>query len=101
MQVVRGVLDDLCVTTTLEVHGTITGQLTVASGGRLVFRGVCERDVLVERGGDAELWGLIQGDVCNQGGTVKLFGMVEGQVRTPDGETKISHDSRVGGRRVV
>ena len=98
MQILRGTFDgDLCVTESLVIDGEIQRSTTVADGGRLALHGICGGDVTVERGGVAELWGVIRGSVRNRGGRVTIAGMVEGDVDAPAGETCIIPTSIIRG----
>src|SRR5256885_564398 len=95
MQEIRGDLEGpLNVTVDLSVHGRLKAGAIVASGARLILRGISEGDILVQPRGSAELWGVMEGSVVNRGGKVCVFGQVSGDVATSaDGFTSISSDS--------
>lgn len=96
MQIVHGRLEaPLVVDSALEVRGTVAGPLRVLASGALVLRGVCEGDVVIDSDAQAQIWGIVQGNLINLGGHVCVFGMIEGYVRQVSGQTVVSPDSIV------
>lgn len=96
MQVVQGRVEaPLIVTSELEIRGTVGGHLRICPSGAFVLRGVCEGDVVIDAGGRAEIWGIVQGNLINRGGHVCLFGLVEGYAQRAGGQTTLSSDSIV------
>ena len=71
------------------------GAISVSSAASFVLRGVCERDVVVEPGGRADIWGIVQGNLINRGGQVRVFGMIEGALQRLGGDTYVHAGSLV------
>lgn len=101
MQVIRGDLTaPVRVTDQLSVHGRLRAGAVVASGAQLLLHGLSEGDIVIEPGGTAEVWGIIERSIVNRGGTVRVYGLVSGDVSTTDdGTTCISDDFIVRGTR--
>jgi hypothetical protein len=99
MQVLHGEFNGaLCVTESLALHGTLRRTATVTRGAHFTLGGVSRGDVIIEKDGDAALWGVIKGSVRNRGGRVSIFGVVDGDVETTDGVTWIAPTSLVRGK---
>jgi hypothetical protein len=69
-QILTGVTDEL---------------LVVADGGNLTLLGMTSRDLIIEKGGSAYIYGVATANVLNRGGQVEIYGVVGGYVYT-DGE---------------
>ncbi len=91
------IVGDLHLTDDLKLHGMVTGETVVASGGLLLLHGTCCRNVFVETGGQAEIHGAVAGSVCNRGGQVTVYGTVAKDVVTDDGQTRVEETAQVRG----
>ena len=83
----------------LVLHGMLVGNLTVTATGVLRLHGMCTGSVFVEPGGRAQLLGMVVKDVVNRGGQVEVTGMVNGTVRDEGGHTLVRPGAVVGGVR--
>jgi cytoskeletal protein CcmA (bactofilin family) len=103
------VAGDVVVTETFELWGTIGGNVTVATGGKLYLRGAVYGNLMVEKGGRVHIFGqvhgnvhlaeqtkvihggMVGGNIVNDGGRLFLERgyKVVGKVKTRGGETKI------------
>ena len=68
----------------LYVRGAIYGKLTVASGGRVHVYGHVQGDVIVEEGAKLIHSGVIGGDLVNDGGRLHVdkIAKTSGKIRT-------------------
>ncbi len=76
-----------------QIQGTVNGRVYVDREGILLHQGMIIGNVTVEKGGEANLFGFVKGDVINNGGKLTIFGTVNGTVRTESGVTKIDKDA--------
>jgi len=76
-----------------NLHGLVTGNIIVLSGGILHLHGLCGGNVYVEKDGVAYIHGTISKHLENRGGYVEVWGSIAGNVFTLDGETKIDDDA--------
>ncbi|MBL9129639.1 MAG: hypothetical protein JNG86_00460 [Verrucomicrobiaceae bacterium] len=91
MQTIKDKVEgDLLVSEEICLTGMVTGSISVAETGRLEMRGMCCKSLVVQKGGQATIHGMVNGDVVNRGGDVSIFGMVGGGVIDDDGgSTKV------------
>jgi len=82
--------EDVTVTTKTTISDQIDGTVTVAKGGVLTLHGRVEEDLIIEKDGRADVYGMVLGDVVNRGGTVTVHGWVGGRVIRQGGETVVS-----------
>jgi cytoskeletal protein CcmA (bactofilin family) len=98
----------------IELWGSIAGNVTVVEGGKLYVRGAVYGDITVEDGGRVHVFGIVQGhlivregakvihsgtvgkDVINDGGrlVVDALAKVMGKIKTKSGETKLEGKHR-------
>jgi hypothetical protein len=98
----------------IELWGSIAGNVTVVEGGKLYVRGAVYGDIVVEDGGRVHVFGNVQGslivkegakvihsgtvgrDVINEGGrlVVDALSKVMGKIKTRSGETKLEGKHR-------
>jgi hypothetical protein len=92
----RKIEGNLEVSEPLQLYSTVTGNLTVKSGGSLFLYGTCAGDLAVEKGGEATIYGTVSGNLDNRG-TVKHFGTIGGSVLPGDGTFENHADAVVRG----
>jgi cytoskeletal protein CcmA (bactofilin family) len=68
----------------LTLHGMVTGNVTIVSGGALVLHGMCCQNLIVQKGAKAYLHGTVGGNALNRGGTLEVYGTVGGYVHTTE-----------------
>ncbi|MFA5910633.1 MAG: polymer-forming cytoskeletal protein [Vicinamibacterales bacterium] len=78
---------DLRLPESLQLHGFVTGAVTVPGNTTLVLHGLVGKHLVVERGGEAIIHGMVNGDVSNDGGVVSVYGMINGAVHNQSGTT--------------
>lgn len=70
----------------VTVRGTVTGDIHVSAGGKLLLRGTGSADLVVDEGGMAEITGMLTGAVRNAGAVFVAVGaMVRHRVLSPAG----------------
>jgi cytoskeletal protein CcmA (bactofilin family) len=57
----------------LDLHGVVTGTVSVAPGRRLGWRGTVCRDLVLDEGSSVPLYGTVSGDVHNRGGGLLVY----------------------------
>lgn len=80
---------DLLLNEHAELHGTVTGTVTVPLGVKFRMRGTVLGNVVVESGSEVYIYGTVSGTVVNRGGFLKIFGTV-GQIARESGTTLIA-----------
>lgn len=78
--------EDLQVQEELIIHGMITGNVTVLSGGHLILHGVVCKNMYIEKGASADIHGVVLKDVYNRG-ILAIFGTIKGHLHNEDGTT--------------
>lgn len=74
---------DLVVAEALTLRGQVTGDISVVAGGMLSLQGMCVGNLTVFTGGRALISGTVCGDVVDRGGTAELTGLVLGRCEFP------------------
>ena len=88
----------LTISDEVELHGTVTTEVTVVRGGRLIVYGMIAGDLIVEEGGFAEVRGLVTGSVVNRG-AFRLGGFVSGSLRDEaGGRSEIAPQANIAGK---
>ena len=88
----------LTISDEVESHGTITTEVTVARGGRLIVYGMIAGDLIIEEGGVAEVRGMVTGSVVNRG-VFRLAGLVSGSLRDEaGGRSAIAPEATIAGK---
>ena len=67
----------------LQIDGTVHGGAIVT--GRLDLRGTCEGPLEVRLDGQADVEGVVHGDVHARGGTLRLRGIIDGRLGIKEG----------------
>jgi hypothetical protein len=78
------VSDETCLT------GVVTGNITVTATGKLELRGVCCKNLVIDKGGTAKVYGVVNGDVANRGGELSILGVIVGRIVTGSAHTEKS-----------
>jgi hypothetical protein len=76
---------DLVISEEICLAGIVTGSVTVTATGKLELRGVCSKNLVIEKGGRAKIYGVVSGDVSNLGGELSIIGVVSGNISTDRG----------------
>ena len=84
----------------LELHGMVTGNITVPAGKTLLLHGMCCGSLIIEAGARASIEGTVSGDVLNSG-FAEIGGTVNGNVRSRNGKVHFSADCVIGGARDI
>lgn len=90
MKTINIVEGDLVVSDKTCLIGVVTGGITVTATGRLELRGVCCKNLVIEKNGHARIFGVVNGDVANRGGELSVFGVINGCIVTDSDYTKKS-----------
>lgn len=77
--------------------GVINEVLIVSAGGDLTLLGMSDRDIIVEEGGAAYIYGIAVQNVLNRGGELEIYGVVDGYVHTDAGNTFIAPEALIVG----
>src|SRR5688500_267266 len=105
---------DQTVNESVELWGSIAGNVTVVEGGKLYVRGAIYGDLTVDDGGRVHVFGNVQGtilvregaklilsgicggNVINDGGrlAVDAIARIVGKIKTKSGETKLQGKHR-------
>lgn len=80
----------------LVLTGMINEAIFVVDGGHLTLLGGCSKDIVLEPGAEAYIYGLVLGNVFNRGGRLEVHGIVGGYVQDA-GDTFIAPDAIVVG----
>ena len=88
---------NLRVTDSLDLHGIVTGTVSVAPGDRLESRGTFCRDLVLAEGSSVHLYGTVSGDVYNRAGELLVSGSVGGTLHGEGGTTVIDPDAAIVG----
>ena len=59
-------------------EGIVKGNIHIAPGVSLRFKGKCKKDVVVEKDASLDLKGIVDGRVLNRGGHVNFKGIIKG-----------------------
>jgi cytoskeletal protein CcmA (bactofilin family) len=81
----------------LDLHGMVTGTVSVASGGWLELRGTVCRDLVLEEGSSVHRYGTVSGDVYNRGSELLVYGSIGGTLHREGGTTVIDSDAAIAG----
>ena len=82
----------------LELHGMVTGTITVLPGITLYLHGVCEKNLIVEDDATVYVHGTVGGNLENHGGLVKVFGTVIGHIIDFSGSTIIDKNAIINNK---
>tara|TARA_R110000737_G_scaffold63886_1_gene91569 strand:+ start:869 stop:1324 length:456 start_codon:yes stop_codon:yes gene_type:complete len=77
-----------------QILSGIVKDVHVLSDGILSFGGICYGDMIVEKGGELTLTGIVNGTITNNGGTV-LIGGIAHSVFAKSGITRITGVAKV------
>jgi hypothetical protein len=82
-----------------ELWGSVGGNVTVVSGGKLYLRGAVYGDLIVESGGRVHIYGQIKGNL-HMGENTKVIhsGVIGGNAVNDGGRLFIEKASKVGGK---
>lgn len=84
---------DVDVTQNFQLDGTITGSVTVNDNVHFHLLGTVINDVLIKKGGSAQINGTVNGNIVNEGGFLRINGVVRGSVQ---GDADIDPNAVVG-----
>lgn len=87
---------DLIVERDLTLNGMVTGNILVKSGICLTLNGMCLGELTLEEKSEADVSGIVQGNINNNGGILRVNGVVQGNV-TDAGNTTISDGAIIQG----
>ena len=90
MKTINIVEGDLVVSDETCLIGVVTGGVTVTATGQLELRGVCCKNLVIEKNGRAKIFGVVSGDVANRGGELSVFGVINGRIVTDSGHSEKS-----------
>jgi hypothetical protein len=90
---------NLDLTSGLELHGIVTGNIRVLPGVTLFLHGTCGENLIVESNATAYVHGTVGGNVENRGGLVEIYGTVNGQVLKISGSTVIDKNAVILNKR--
>jgi cytoskeletal protein CcmA (bactofilin family) len=90
----------------LEVKGAVKIQGTLHGGavvtGRLELDGTCRGPIEVRLDGQAEVRGIVEGDVHARGGKLRLSGVVRGKLGVKDGaDVLVAVGTVLNGRQLL
>src|SRR4051794_17473794 len=90
----------------LEVKGAVKVQGTVHGGavvtGRLELDGTCQGPLEVRLDGQADVRGIVEGDVHARGGRLRLSGVVKGKLGVKDGaDVLVAVGTVLNGRQLL
>ncbi len=89
---------DVTLSEDAEIRGMVPGKIYVRPNVLLQLFGIVSGGVTVEKGGRAELRGIVLGNAVNQGGVLEVYGTVNGDIITSDsGKTTIDKNAVVHG----
>lgn len=88
MKTINIVEGDLVVSDEVCLTGVVTGGITVTANGQLELRGVCCKNLVIEKEGRATIYGVVNGDVENRGGELSIFGVINGRILVDRGHTE-------------
>lgn len=91
----RKIDGDLNLSSDLELHGMVTGNIKVLPGATLFLHGICGENLIVENKATAHVHGTVGGNVENRGGVVEIFGTVTGHVLELSGTTFIDKNAMI------
>ena len=80
----------------VTVNGILNGTARVAAPGYLNLQGVVSKDLILEAGGRADVYGVVSGDVVNRGGRLRVFGTIGGTLTNESGEALVHPSAQVG-----
>lgn len=63
---------DYEVTDEFDLHGMITGNVTILKHGKLILHGTISKNLTIMKDGSAQIYGTVIGDVNNQGGHLEI-----------------------------
>ena len=87
------------VTDSVELWGTVGGNLTIAEGGKCYLRGAVYGDILVEYGGRLHIFGRVVGSLTvKRGGKVIHSGVLGGDATNMGGRLYIENTSQIHGK---
>lgn len=87
------------VTGSVEIEGTLHGGAVVT--GQLDFQGTCFGPIEVRLDGDADIDGIVHGDVHARGGKLRLRGILDGRLGVKEGaDVLIAAGTVINGRQL-
>ena len=86
---------DLCLNDNAEIHGMVTGTITVLSGVTLFLYGLCGKNLIVEKNAKTIVHGMVSGNIENRGGNLEVYGLVVGRVLEISGITLIDKNALI------
>ena len=90
---------DVTLSEDAEIRGMVPGKVYVRPNVLLQLFGIVSGGVTVEKGGRAQLRGIVLGDVMNVGGVLEVYGTVKGNIITSEsGKTTIDQNAVVHGQ---
>ncbi len=88
------------VTGLVKIDGTLHGGATVT--GRLELTGTCHGDLMVLLDGQADVRGIVEGDVHARGGKLRLSGVVKGRLGVKEGaDVGVAIGTVLNGRQLL
>ena len=94
------IVGDYVVSQDLNLHGRITGNVVVQDKTRFEVHGLVDKDLSIESGGEAAIYGTVTGNVYNQGGNLSVYGVIGGNLHKGTGETFVDEQAVVEGQVV-
>ena len=84
----------------LTFHGMIAGDVIIIRRGILRLYGLCCKNLTLEQGSKAFLYGTVDGNVLNRAGYLEVYGKINGNLHTEAGAvTHIDSQAVVQGTR--
>ena len=97
LEIDESIVGDLTIGKDTRLRGSVTGNVTVATGAKLELHGMIVGSLFVEKGASAEVRGTVSQTLVNRGGAVEIWGMVgEGIVDYEEGGTTVHAGAMIG-----
>lgn len=89
--------EDLIIEEETNINATITGNVTVKSSAVMQLYGTITKDLIVDEGSKAYVFGCVNGSIINNG-ELEVYGEVSGEVIDHTGKAFVSRKAVVGGK---
>ncbi len=100
MQLLKNnIINRLTITEDTELLATAKSTITILPPAKFILSGLLEKNLYIETGATAIIYGEVWGNVFNNGGNLEVFGVIKGELHRGKGsKNMIDFDSQIYGK---